>query len=268
MTKKKKESPNRNRNIISISIVMLIIVVTYTAFTQFFAASLNQYEMTATAIEENATHSAENNGDIYAVTATRLIFQATASPGVFETEGAIRKSTQMVVETTTAEYWATQGMTATPNEIMINLTAYASLGTQTAEAKLASGCTTIDYNIRRLTVDYNYASYIVPDDLVGQYYTCPDDTEPIPEWLNYDYLLAVGVPNSVGEQVLVDMVSKAIELIKEYPLDITTTSKIIRLSINQSQHQHFLYNNVITALESGLRGQDLLDELGIVVEMP
>jgi|GEM_PF-4327016 len=80
------------------------------------------YDMTGTAIEANATIAAEHNystEDIYHLTATRIIFEATS--GILAAEQVMSGA----IQTSTADYWATLGGTPTTDSIALTETQVA-----------------------------------------------------------------------------------------------------------------------------------------------
>lgn len=266
MQEKNNDAPPINNHMILALGLLILFTISYGIYTIYAGTLPNQYEWTATAIERNATLSAEHNGDIYAVTATRLVFQATASPGYFATEAA----NQYIAETATREYWATQGITATPDESEQTAIAYLEGVTQTVEAEIASGCQSKLLDAQRLVIDYRaniHNPQIRDDTIKTSYMLCPDDIQDLPEWIDDDYILIVFFPDDVSQGDWLTALSLAIEKMPDYPLEPDSISSgTVSLLIDNMKRQSFAYDAAITALDSGLRGQELLDALG--VELP
>jgi len=103
-------------------IIVLFALVACSMVSSPATPELSIYDMTGTAIELNATVAAENNystEDIYHLTATKIIFEATS--GTLAAEQAMYGA----IQTATADYRATQGGTPTTDPLSLTETELA-----------------------------------------------------------------------------------------------------------------------------------------------
>lgn len=261
----------RKRNITIVIGILILMLIAYILLTYVFEAVLNPYELTATAFEEFATFAAENDDvdiDPFSLTASKIFFQATASPGFFETKAA--NSLREI--NSTQDYWSTLDVTPTLNDAQSTDIAFISGVTQTVEVRLASGCVFEEVDHKSLDIDYveNFDEpKINHQTFFRQKLRCPQNAKITPYWyIDTRYSINLRLPDSITETMLNDAVSRAIELISDYPLENSSTPLSLVRIYNKLNYIDFSYNDAITALEAGLHGQELLDELGIVVEMP
>lgn len=207
------------------------------------------------------------------ITATPDPFELTATSLII---GATRRALPPEAIEATADYWATIGVTQTIDAFDVQATQWAIERGVTATYR-ALHCQQFDYD--RWVIFYD--GHVEAHDYIftredSSYFEWICDVEFPPT-----YFLAISLLNDSQPQIIRNQLEEALSVVAELSTDNIQNDfpPYVQLKILWQNRRNpplnresdifiFDYEDAITAIENGLTGQDLLDELGIDIVYP
>lgn len=167
-----------------------------------------------------------------------------------------------------ATRFATMGITPTPGSFALTLTAISG--------SLTAIVPTLDAICPERTVNYWEINYFVSIDEPHTWISeinrqresppvCPDYAWP------FEHYIYIWTDSSTPTTTYIIILEEAIGTLSEYPPEDDNAGDNVQFIIQMPMNGkifnggHFTYEEAIAAYESGLRGEDLLDALGIIL---